>query len=113
MKMAEMKHKAYLSLIGVHIDNLNQAMLTTNKSPYPKRVEAAKVLTEAVLYALDFGLDKRQTTLRQEGTIFAKESHTLAAILAQMIDNKMLLMALKLKDKETENESEETPSTEG
>lgn len=107
-RLAEMKHKMFSSLLGIHIDTLSSIMLNGNGVSYAKKLEAAKALREAVLFSLDFGIDISKAKIRQGGQTLAKESNNLAGVMVQAMDNRMLLIADNLKNMEENNKTEET-----
>lgn len=109
-RLAEMKHKMFSSLLGIHIDTLSSIMLNGNGVSYKKKLEAAKALREAILFSLDFGLDISKAKIRQGGQTLSKESNNLAGVMVQALDNRMLLIADNLNKMEQENlnKTEET-----
>lgn len=101
-KLAEMKHKTFSQLIGLHVDNFSAIMVNGNGVTYAQKVQAAGALKEAIMFALDFGLDVTKAPIRQGGKL-AKEVNGLAGILVQALDNRMLLIADNMHKKETED----------
>jgi hypothetical protein len=107
-KAAVMKHNAMTQLVGIYVDSFSAIMLNGNGVSYHDKVQAARALKEAVSFALDFGVDATNATIRQGGKL-AKEVNGLAGVLVQAMDNRMLLLASKMKDEEqTTNETGET-----
>lgn len=108
--LAEMKHKTFSQLLGIHIDTFSSVMVNGNGTSYKEKIQAAQALKEAVLFALDFGLDVTKPKIRQGGKL-AKEVNGLAGIMVQALDNRMLLIADRMnkeENKETVNEQGET-----
>lgn len=104
-KAAVMKHNAMSQLLGIYIDSFSAIMLNGNGVSYVEKVQAAKALKEAVVFALDFGVDATQAKIRQSGKL-SKEVNGLAGVLVQAMDNRMLLLASRMKDEETTNNNE-------
>lgn len=117
-KMAEMKHKSLSTLLGIYIDTFSATMLNGNKTSYQKKVEAAKALKEAILFAVDFGLDLNNPKIRDKGMFMSKEVNGLAGVMVQTLDNRMLLLAEKMskleenKTKVVDNTTQETKGNE-
>ncbi len=109
-KIATFRHKAFSELVGVHLDSFSQIMISTNGVTFQQKVEASKALKEAVMFALDVGLDVTKAPIRQNGKL-AKQTNTLAGVLAQTLDNRFLLLADKIqqdsvqKEEQTKNET--------
>lgn len=108
--LAEMKHKTFVNLLGIHIDTFSAVMVNGNGVTYNEKIQAARALKEAVLFALDFGLDISKTKIRQGGKL-SKEVNGLAGIMVQALDNRMLLIADRMN--ENENKVEETNKEQG
>lgn len=111
-KISQFRHKAFTELVGVHLDGFSQIMISTNGISFKQKVEASKALKEAILFALDLGLDITKPTIRQNGKL-AKQTNTLAGVFAQTLDNRLLLIADKIqqdsiKEQKINNETKET-----
>lgn len=113
-KLAEMKHKTFTQLLGLHIDGFSAIMVNGNGVSYAKKIQAAQALKEAVMFALDFGLDVSKAKIREGGAL-AKETNNLAGVMLQALDNRMLLMADRMNEKEKEDaaKASATETTEG
>lgn len=98
--VAEMKAKAYNDLVSIHLQNLTRVMLSNNGVTELQKRQANKALVEAVLFALDFGVNVTGATIRDKGVALAKETNTLAGVLVQALDNRMLLLADNLRNQE-------------
>ena len=98
--VAEMKAKAYNELVAIHLQNLTRIMLSSNGVTELRKRQANKALVEAVLFALDFGVNVSNASIREKGTVLAKETNTLAGVLVQALDNRMLLLADNLRQQE-------------
>ena len=110
---ARMQQIALSNLVGIHIDSFSAIMVNGNGVSYAEKLQAATALKEAILFALDFGLDVSKKKIRQSGKL-AKEVNNLAAVTVKALDNRMLLLAAAMKEQEdmenkqlTENESVE------
>ncbi len=101
-KLAEMKHKTFNQLLGIHIDTFSSVMVNGNGVSYAEKIQAAQALKEAVLFALDFGLDVSKAKIRQGGKL-AKQVNGLAGIMVQALDNRMLLVADRMNQKEQDD----------
>jgi hypothetical protein len=112
-KISRFRHKAFSELVGVHLDSFSQIMIATNGVSFQQKVEASRALKEAVMFALDLGLDVTKAQIRQSGKL-AKQTNTLAGVLAQTLDNRFLLIADKIQqdelNKQTTELTEEIPS---
>lgn len=109
--LAVMKHKTFSSLLGIHIDNFSAIMVNGNGTSYKEKIQAAQALKEAVLFALDFGLDVTKPKIRQGGKL-AKETNGLAGLMVQALDNRMLLIADSMNEKEKQESTEQGESNE-
>lgn len=119
-RISQFRHKAFTELVGVHLDGFSQIMISTNGVSFKQKLEASKALKEAVMFALDLGLDVTKATIRQHGKL-AKQTNTLAGVVAQALDNRFLLLADKIqqdsvneeltKTKEQVNEQTSTTDT--
>lgn len=98
--VAEMKAKAYNDLVSIHLQNLTRIMLSSHGVSELQKRQANKALVEAVLFALDFGVNVTGATIRDKGVALAKETNTLAGVLVQALDNRMLLLADNLRNQE-------------
>lgn len=98
--VAEMKAKAYNDLVSIHLQNLTRIMMSSNGVSELQKRQANKALVEAVLFALDFGVNVTGATIRERGTALAQETNTLAGVLVQALDNRMLLLADNLRKQE-------------
>jgi hypothetical protein len=118
-RISQFRHKAFSELVGVHLDGFSQIMIATNGISFQQKVEASKALKEAIMFALDIGLDVTKAEIRQSGKL-AKQTNTLAGVLAQTLDNRFLLLADKIQQDElnkqtteqTQENSSEQASTE-
>lgn len=116
--VAEMKARAYNDLVSIHLQNLTRIMMASHGVTELQKRQANKALVEAVLFALDFGVNATGATIRDKGVALAKETNTLAGVLVQALDNRMLLLADNLRKQEelekiasqstSEEKSEET-----
>lgn len=97
--LAEMKHKSFSQLLGIHLDTFSAIMVNGNGMSYKDKIQAAQALKEAVMFALDFGLGVTNPKIRQGGKL-AKETNGLAGILVQALDNRMLLIADRMNEQE-------------
>lgn len=107
-RTAEIKLASMTNLAGVYVDSLCAIMVNGNGTSYAKKLAAAAALKEAFKFALDFGLDVTGAKIRQEGTQFSKEVNTLAAILVQAMDTRMLLMTNKIIENEQQTNEGDT-----
>lgn len=112
-KVSEMRLKALSQLVGIHIDSFSAIMIDTNGVTYKDKLNAAKALKEAVLFALDFGLNATNAEIRQKGTKHAKEVNSLAGILVQALDTRMLLLASKLQEDNNKTSTEKVEQKQG
>lgn len=97
--MAEMRRDAYTQLVSIHLQSLTRIMMATNGVSQLQKRQANKALVEAIEFALNFGI-KDDNTIRDKGTVLAKETNNLAGILVQALDNRMLLLADNMKRQE-------------
>ena len=111
-KLANLKHKSYSQLTGIHIDNLLATIISTNGVSYSKKLQAAQALKEGLLFAFDYGLNVSKAKIRQPGQAFAQESNNLAAIVAQLLDNRMLIIADKMNEEASQNNNNVDSTTE-
>lgn len=107
-KVTQMRLKALAQLTGIHIDSFSAIMIDTNGVSYKEKLQAAKALKEAVAFALDFGLNVTNAEIRQAGVKYAKEVNSLAGILVQAFDARMLLLASKLQEDNNKTSTETT-----
>lgn len=106
-RISQFRHKAFTELVGVHIDGFSQIMISTNGVTFAQKVEASKALKEAILFALDLGLDITKAEIRQHGKL-AKQTNTLAGVFAQTLDNRLLLIADKIQQDSVKEEQTKT-----
>ena len=114
VKVSEMRMKMFNQLLGIHIDSFSAIMMDTNGVSYNEKLQASKALKEAVLFALDFGLNVSKADIRQKGTKYAKEVNSLAGILVQALDTRFLLLANNMKqDQEKQNSTQTVEENKG
>lgn len=99
-KVTEMRHKAFTELVGIHFQELTRIMMATNGVTELKKRQANKALIEAVKFALDFGIGVTNAEIRQKGEALAKQTNTLAGVLVQALDNRMILLADNMRKEE-------------
>lgn len=110
-KMATMRHKAFSQLVKIHIQNYGQTLIATKGVSYLEKRNALDSMLKAVEFALDFGLNLNNTSLRDKGT-YAKMENDLASTLVHALDNRMILLAQKMKEEENNKTNETTDSQE-
>lgn len=109
-KISTMKHKAFSELVRVHLaDLLNDLAFKPGVSGAQKVAQINTILAtfEGVL---DLGLDITKRKVPEKGA-YARRTVQLGGILAQALDNRMLLLASRLEDTEN-NVTEETKTEE-
>lgn len=115
-KMTELKHRASAQLVKAHLINYGATMIATNGVSYQTKLNALTDMVDAVLFAIDYGLDITKPELKQKGAA-AKQQQSLAAILAQALDNRFLLIAdnMRKEDEKQEQtvENEQATETQG
>lgn len=99
-KMAEMRMVSLSQLVEIHIQSLTQVMLSSNGVSELQKRQANKALVEAVKFALDFGVGATNAEIRDKGTVYAKETNTLAGVLVQALDTRMIILADKLREQQ-------------
>lgn len=99
-KMAEMRMQSLSQLVEIHIQSLTQVMLSSNGVSELQKRQANKALVEAVKFALDFGVGVTNAEIRDRGTVYAKETNTLAGVLVQALDTRMIILADKLREQQ-------------
>ena len=99
--MAEMRRDAYTQLVSIHVQSLTRVLMASNGVSQLQKRQANKALVEAIEFALNFGV-KDDNSIRDKGTVFAKETNNLAATLVQALDNRMLLLADNMRRQEAE-----------
>lgn len=105
-KISEMRHKALSELVSIHVQSLTRIMLASNGVTELAKRQANTALLEAIKFTLDFGLSITDAKIRQSG-VLAKEVNSLAGVLAQAMDTRMLLLADNLRKEENNNEKGE------
>lgn len=102
-KISEMRFKALSQLVEIHFQEISKIMLASNGVTELQKRQANTALLEALKFTLDMGLNVTGATIRQGG-VLAKQVNTLAGVLAQAMDTRMLLLADNFrKEEETKN----------
>ncbi len=91
-KIAEMRFKSLSQLVELHVQSLTRIMVSSNGVTELQKRQAEAALREAIKFTLDLGLNVTEAKIRQGGAL-AKEVNTLAGVLAQAMDTRMLLLA--------------------
>lgn len=102
-KISSFRLKTLSQLIGVYLDSFSAEMIATNKNTYNEKVQAAKALKEAVLFALDFAVNVTKADIREKGKL-SKEVNGLAGTLVQAMDTRFLLLADNMKRQQDADE---------
>lgn len=111
-KISEFRLKTLSQLIGIHLDAFSAEMIATNGKSYNEKVQAAKALKEAVLFAFDFAVGVTKADIREKGN-YAKQTNGLAGVMVQAMDTRFLLLADKMKrDQEATQASAATTNEE-
>jgi hypothetical protein len=114
-KISEMRFKSLSQLVELYIQSLTRIMISSNGVTELQKRQASSALVEAVRFTLDMGLDVTGAKIRQGGTL-AREVNTLAGVLAQAMDTRMLLLADNMRRDEENNKNtaiEEVVETKG
>lgn len=96
-KIAELRARSYSDLVAIHIQQLTRVMLASHGVSELQKRQANTALVEAIKFALDFGIGATNAEIRDKGTVFSKETNTLAGVLVQALDNRMILLADNLR----------------
>lgn len=109
-KVSSMRHKVLSDLVGVNMNPFLSIMMSSNGVSQKEKLMAAEALKEAVIFALDYGLNISQAGIREKGHL-AKQVNTLAGVLVQSFDNRFLLLADKIKKEEDARINAESQQT--
>jgi len=106
-KISEMRFKSLSQLVELHVQSLTRVMLSSNGVSELEKRQANTALVEAIRFALDMGLSVTEAKIRQGGKL-AKEVNTLAGVLVQALDTRMLLLADNMRRDEQKAQAEVT-----
>jgi hypothetical protein len=98
-KTATMRQKALSQLVRVHLADLIQDLAFTPGLSGNEKVKRINTILDSVEGVLDLGLDITNVKVPEKGP-YARRTVQFAGVLAQALDNRMLLLASRLDEKE-------------
>lgn len=106
LKVAEMRHKTFSQLLEISLRNYGHEILKSNKNSFQRKYQVLNSLIRAVMASLDYGLNITGKVILTEGTL-KKEEQKLTELLIQAFDNRLLLVANKLDQGDTNERKED------
>lgn len=103
-KTATMRQKVLSRLVRVHMADLINDLAFTPGLSGNEKVKRINTILDSVEGVLDLGLDITNAQIPEKGP-YARRTVQLAGILAQALDNRMLLLASRLDEKEKATET--------
>ncbi len=96
--------KAEMQNLLLQINNLTIGMVnhiaSSNGVKQVDKALSSAALINAILFALDFGVQTSKVKLFDKGHKYYKENHTLAAMLVKAFETKTVMLAYQAKDEE-------------
>lgn len=106
-KVSTMQHKALSQLVRVHLADLMNDLAFKPGLSGNEKVSRINTILDSIEGVLDLGLDITKVQIPEKGA-FARRTVKMAGVLAQALDNRMLLLASKMDDETKVQEATET-----
>jgi hypothetical protein len=97
--IAKMRHKALSKLVRAHVASYLNSLAFAPKVSGNEKADLILKFVEMLEGVLDFGVDVTGAKIPEKGPV-GKKVVNIAGVLAQALDNRMLLLAQQMQEKE-------------
>ena len=99
-QMSEFQANVFAQVVEIQLRKFTRILSSSNGVTQLQKKQAETALIEAVKYALDFGVETTGAKIRDKGTVHAGITNELAAALIKAMDNRTLLLAMRMQQEE-------------